>query len=66
MVDQSTSMAWRPLYQPHAEHTVCGTFVALQRGHTLREGADSFHAEARRLRDLDLEVFFFGTAIDGP
>ena len=29
----------------------------------LRDGALSFHALARRLRVLALEVFFFGTAI---
>jgi len=28
----------------------------------LRAGTDSFQALARRLRDLDLEVFFLGTA----
>jgi len=33
------------------------------RGHTLRDGASSRQAEARRLRLLDLEVFFLGTAI---
>jgi hypothetical protein len=34
-----------------------------QRGQRLRDGASSVQAEARRLRLLDLEVFFLGTAI---
>jgi hypothetical protein len=34
-----------------------------QRGQTLRAGAASFHALARRLRDFDFDFFFFGTAI---
>jgi hypothetical protein len=34
-----------------------------QRGHELRAAVPSVQAEARRLRVLDLEVFFFGTAI---
>jgi hypothetical protein len=34
-----------------------------QRGQTLRDGASRVQAEARRLRLLDLEVFFLGTAI---
>jgi hypothetical protein len=33
------------------------------RGQTLRDGASRVQAEARRLRLLDLEVFFLGTAI---
>jgi hypothetical protein len=37
--------------------------MAPHRGHVLRDGEPSFHAEARRLRVLALEVFFFGTAI---
>lgn len=60
---QSTSRAWRPLYQPQLLHTTWGALVALQRGQTLR-GADlSCQLEARRLRVLAFEVFFFGTAI---
>jgi hypothetical protein len=31
-------------------------------GQTLRAGTDSFQALDRRLRDLDFEVFFLGTA----
>jgi hypothetical protein len=34
-----------------------------QRGQTLRGGADSRQAEARRLRLFALLVFFLGTAI---
>ena len=37
--------------------------VALHRGQTLRAGAWSVQFEARRLRLLDFEVFFFGTAM---
>ena len=40
-----------------------GTLAAPQRGHTLREGALSVHADARRLRLFIFEVFFLGTAI---
>jgi hypothetical protein len=56
-------MAVRFLYQPHDGHTVCGSLALPQRGHTLRGGALSFHAPARRLRDFDFDFFFFGTAI---
>src|SRR5690606_15781227 len=62
---QSTSMAWRPPYQPQLPHTTWGCFTALQRGHRLREGALSVQLDARRLRLLALEVFFLGTAIVG-
>jgi hypothetical protein len=61
--DYSTSMAWRPLYQPQLPHTTCGSLAVLHRGQTLRAGVPSFHAEARRLRLFDLDIFFFGTAI---
>jgi hypothetical protein len=43
-----------------------GSFVAPQRGQTLRAGASSFQALARRLRLFALEVFFLGTAIGDP
>jgi hypothetical protein len=56
-------MAVRFLYQPHEGHTVCGSLALPHRGHTLRAGASSFHAPARRLRDFDFDFFFFGTAI---
>ena len=56
-------MACRPLYQPQAPQTTWGSLAAPQRGHTLRDGDPSFHAEARRLRVFILDVFFFGTAI---
>lgn len=55
-------MAWRPLYQPQLGQTVWGTLAWRHWGQTLRAGTDSFQAPARRLRDFDLEVFFFGTA----
>ena len=60
--DQPTSTATRSLYQPHAGHTVCGSLAAAHRGHTLRDGADSFHAPARWLRVFIFDFFFFGTA----
>jgi hypothetical protein len=41
---------------------VCGTLAWRHCGQMLRAGMLIFHALARRLRDLDLEVFFFGTA----
>jgi hypothetical protein len=56
-------MAWRPWYQPQPPQTTWGSFAAPQRGQRLREGTFSVQAEARRLRLLDLEVFFLGTAI---
>src|SRR3712207_4712520 len=56
-------MTCRPAYQPHVPHTTWGSLAELQRGHTLRGGASSRHADARRLRLLALEVFFLGTAI---
>jgi len=40
-----------------------GTLVAPQCGHVLRGAVEIVHAEARRLRLLDFEVFFLGTAI---
>lgn len=57
-----TSTAWRPLYQPQLEQTVWGTLAWRHWGQMLRAGTDSFHALARRLRDLDFDAFFFGTA----
>lgn len=60
---QPTSTTTRSLYQPHSEHTVCGTLALPHRGQRLRGGALSCQALARRLRVFDLDVFFFGTAI---
>jgi hypothetical protein len=40
-----------------------GCLVAPQCGQTLRDGALRVHADALRLRLLDFEVFFLGTAI---
>jgi len=40
-----------------------GCLAEPQRGHTLRDGASSFQAPARRLRLLDFDFFFLGTAI---
>ncbi len=42
---------------------MCGCLADAQRGHTLRDGASSFHAPARWLRVFDFDFFFFGTAI---
>jgi hypothetical protein len=60
---QSTSIAWRPLYQPQLGQTTCGSFAWRHCGQLLCAGVASVHADARRLRLLDFEVFFFGTAI---
>ncbi len=57
-------MTTRSLYHPHDGHTVCGNLALPQRGHRLRAGASSFQAPARRLRVLDFDFFFFGTATD--
>jgi len=59
---QPTSTATRFLYHPHEGHTVWGRLEAPHRAHTLREGAESFHAEARPLRVFDFDFFFLGTA----
>lgn len=56
-------MAWRPWYQPQLPQTTWGSFVALQRGHVLRGAASRVQFEARRLRLLAFDVFFFGTAM---
>lgn len=60
---QSTSIAWRPLYQPQFGHTTWGSFARRHWGQRLCAGADSDQAEARLLLLLDFEVFFFGTAM---
>jgi hypothetical protein len=56
-------MAWRPWYHPQLPHTTWGNLAEPQRGQTLRAGASRRQAADRRLRLLDFEVFFFGTAI---
>ncbi len=55
-------MATRPLYHPHAPHTVWGSLTALQRGQVLREGASRRQLEARRIRVFDFDIFLLGTA----
>ncbi len=37
-----------------------------QRGQVLRDGVLSVHAEARRMRVLDFDIFRFGTAMMIP
>ena len=59
-------MATRPSYQPHEPHTWWGRRAAPQRLQRLSDGAPRVHADARRLRLLAFEVFFFGTAMSGP
>ena len=54
--------ATRSLYQPHSPHTVWGILAALQRGQVLRDGAARRQLEARRMRVLDFDFFFLGTA----
>jgi hypothetical protein len=56
-------MAWRPWYQPQFPHTTWGTLAAPHRGQTLRDGAFTVQADARRLRLFIFDVFFLGTAI---
>lgn len=56
-------MACRPPYQPQLGHTTWGSLVSRHCGQVLRAGTDSVQALARRLRLLDFEVFFLGTAI---
>jgi hypothetical protein len=41
-----------------------GSLATVHCGHTERAGAFNTQLDARRLRLFDLEVFFFGTAID--
>src|SRR5262249_51641649 len=62
-VTYSTPMAWRSWYQPQFPHTRWGSLAAPHRGQTLRGGAETVHALARRLRLFDLDVFFLGTAM---
>src|SRR5262249_44143373 len=59
----STSIAWRPPYQPQLPHTTWGSLACPPCRQMLRAGADSRQLEARRLRLLAFEVFFLGTAI---
>src|SRR3546814_9196180 len=61
--DQSTSIAWRPAYQPQLPQTTWGTLVAPHRGQRLREGRSRRQALAQRMRLLALEAFFLGTAL---
>ncbi len=42
---------------------MCGRFASPQRGHELALGAFNFQFAAWRMRPLDLDFFFFGTAI---
>ncbi len=56
-------MAWRPWYQPQLPHTMWGRLVEPQRGQMLRDGALTRHADARRIRVFDFDIFFFGTGI---
>ena len=48
------------MYQPQLEQTTWGSLAALQLGHTLRDGASSRQADARRLRVFDFDVFLGG------
>lgn len=56
-------MACRPPYQPQFPQTTWGRLVTLQRGQVLLAPVSRVQLDARLLRDLDLEVFFLGTAI---
>jgi hypothetical protein len=56
-------MACRPWYQPQWGQITWGSFARRHCGQTLRAGARSVQADARRLRLFDFDVFFFGTAI---
>jgi len=56
-------MAWRPPYHPQLPQARWGRLVALQRGQALRDVEPTRHAEARRLRLFDFDIFFFGTAM---
>ena len=49
---QSTSTAWRPLYQPQLGQTTCGVLDAGSAGSTPRAGRPSRHAAAWWLRPL--------------
>ena len=56
-------MAWRPLYQPQLAHTRCDSLTAPHWSQTLRGVEPTRQAAARRLRVLDLDVRFLGTAM---
>jgi hypothetical protein len=62
----STMIAWRPPYHPQLGQTTCGSLPRRHCGQTLRGGAASDHAPARRLRLFIFEVFFLGTATSAP
>jgi hypothetical protein len=57
-------MACRPLYHPQFGQTTWGSLAVVHWGQTDRAGVLSTQLDARRLRVLDFEVFFFGTAIE--
>jgi hypothetical protein len=61
--NQSTSIAWRPLYQPQFGQITWGRLAWWQFGQRLWGGDETVQAEARRLRLFAFEVFFFGTGI---
>ena len=56
-------MAWRPPYHPQLAKTTWGSLAWRHWGHMLRGGLPRRHADARRLRLLDFDVFFLGTAM---
>lgn len=56
-------MACRPWYQPQLLQTMWGTFTEPHLGQVLRGGSPSVQADARRMRVLDFDVFFLGTAM---
>ena len=62
---QATSTATRFLYQPQDGHTVCGVLAWPQRGQTLRAGAASFQAPARRAARLRLRLLLLGNGHRG-
>jgi hypothetical protein len=59
-------MACRPWYQPQLPQTTWGNLADEQRGQTERLGAFSVHADARWLRVLAFDFFFFGTGMAVP
>ena len=62
---QSTSMAWRPWYQPQLPHTTWGSLVAPQRGQLLRAGASSFQARGPAAAALGLGGLLLGDGHGG-
>ena len=62
---QSTSMAWRPWYQPQLPHTTWGTWPTPHRGHMLRAGVDESPGRSPAAAALGLRGLLLGDGHGG-